>query len=167
MVHARWSCAGARSSRPSAARLLGMGDVREMLEASPVGLPLDLTAVAAAIEACQVAEQSCTACADADLAEEDVAAMRRCIVWCVSCADVCAATWRTLSRPSAYDGHLMRSLLEACVRACTICAEECDRHAAHHRHCALCAKSCRACEALCAALLKDEELRELENLAGG
>ena len=92
---------------------------------------------------------------------------RACIALCLTCADVCDLTARTLSRP-AQSGHLVvHRLLEACVRACTSCAEECARHAEHHRHCAICAKACRSCEAACRALLNAEAFAELEKLAGG
>ncbi len=33
------------------------------------------------------------------------------------------------------------------------CAEECERHAAHHEHCRVGARVCRSCEAACDALL--------------
>ena len=138
-----------------------------MLEAAPGGVPLDITAVAAAIEACLNSFQTCTACADADLHEDDVSDMRHCIELCLTCADVCATTARTLSRPGSWDAPVVERLLQACVRTCAECAEECARHAPHHRHCAICEKSCRACEAACQELLDDEALEELKNLAGG
>jgi hypothetical protein len=50
---------------------------------------------------------------------------------------------------------------------CSDCAEECERHAAHHRHCAICAKACRACARACGELLEAEAFQELEKLAGG
>jgi hypothetical protein len=37
--------------------------------------------------------------------------------------------------------------------ACLACAEECDRHAAHHQHCRLCAEACRRCKKACDDLL--------------
>jgi hypothetical protein len=33
--------------------------------------------------------------------------------------------------------------------ACLACAEECDRHAAHHEHCRVCAVVCRLCKQAC------------------
>jgi hypothetical protein len=47
------------------------------------------------------------------------------------------------------------------------CADECERHAAHHRHCGICARACRACAKACGELLDDEAFKELEKLAGG
>lgn len=44
---------------------------------------------------------------------------------------------------------------------------ECARHDDHHRHCAIWAKACRACEQACAALLEAEAFAELQKLAGG
>jgi hypothetical protein len=144
-----------------------MGDAKAMLEASPSALPLDVTEVATAIEACLNSSQTCTACADSDLAEPDVAELRTCIGLCLTCADVCAVTARLLSRPGAWEQAVIDRLLQACVRTCASCAQECARHAAHHVHCAICERSCRACEAACRALLDDEALEQLRNLAGG
>jgi hypothetical protein len=144
-----------------------MSVARDMLDASPVEIRFGVQEVVAAIEACMTAEQSCVSCTDSCLAEEDVAAMARCIALCVTCADVCATTWRDLSRPSGADSLVAHRLLQACVRACTSSAGECDRHAAHHRHCAVCARACRACAHACEALLDAEAFAELQKLAGG
>lgn len=143
-----------------------MTNTREMLEAAPTGIPLGAEEVAAAIDACLACHQSCTACADADLAEDDVAELRTCVALCLNCSDVCEATARVLSRPAHWEEYVAHRLLQACVRTCTSCAEECARHAAHHRHCALCEKVCRACVAACSALLDAETLAELQKLAG-
>jgi hypothetical protein len=37
--------------------------------------------------------------------------------------------------------------------ACLACAEECDRHAAHHEHCRVCAAVCRRCKQACDELV--------------
>lgn len=144
-----------------------MTDTREMLDASPSGVPLGVVEVVAAIDACLNCVQSCTSCADANLVEADVGEMRACIALCLDCADVCDLVARILSRPAQSDHVVVHRLLQACVRECTLCAEECARHAEHHRHCAVCAKACRACVVACGALLDAETLKELEKLAGG
>jgi hypothetical protein len=144
-----------------------MTDTREMLDASPTDVPLGVAEVAAAIDACLNCVQSCTSCAAADLVEANVTEMRACIARCQDCADVCDVVARILSRPSQSDHIVVHRLLHACVRTCTLCAEECARHAEHHRHCAICAKACRACEVACRALLDAEAFEELEKLAGG
>jgi hypothetical protein len=138
-----------------------------MLDTYPgtFGFPAD--DLAAAIDACFDCAQTCTACADACLAEESVAEMRRCITTDLNCADVCSAAGRVLSRQTDYDAHLTQRVLAACVRACATCAEECEKHAGHHPHCAVCAERCRACAAACANLLGAEAERELEALRGG
>jgi hypothetical protein len=137
-----------------------------MLEASPVSSGLSLDLVAEAIEACLTCAQTCTSCADSDLAEKDVAEMARCAALCVNCADVCLATMRVLSRPFGSEHAVSHRLLRACVLTCTSSAEECERHAAHHPHCAICARACRACQYACEALLQDEAFQQLEKLAG-
>ena len=135
-----------------------MTDTREMLDASPNGVPVDAADLAAAIDACLSCVQSCTTCADADLAEPDVAEMSDCIAMCVMCADVCWTTARALSRPAHWDRLVVVPLLEACIRTCTGSAEECARHH-HHRHCAICEGICRACVAACTVLLQADALQ--------
>ena len=42
--------------------------------------------------------------------------------------------------------------------ACRACGDECEKHAAHHEHCRLCAEVCRRCEQACrdlAATIRD------------
>ena len=138
-----------------------MTNTREMLDASPTGVPAGAPQVAAAIDACLDCLQSCTSCADADLAEKDVGDLSTCIALCVTCADVCDVMARVLSRPASSDSVLVHRLLQACVRTCTSCAEECGRHAAHHRHCAICEQVCRTCIDACTSLLDAKAFAEL------
>ena len=143
-----------------------MSFARDMLEASPVRSELDRDAVAAAIEACLTCAQTCTSCANSDLAEPDVGDLARCAALCIDCADVCLTTMRVLSRPFAADHRVTHHVLRACVVTCANSAEECQRHAAHHRHCAVCEKACRDCLRACEALLSAEAFAELEKLRG-
>jgi hypothetical protein len=138
-----------------------MTDTREMLAAFPAGVRLDVAEVATAIDASLNCLQTCASCADADLAEDDVEELRTCIALCVNCGDVCDVTARVLSRPARWDGVVVLRLLQACVRTCTMCAEECARHAHHHRHCAICEQSCRSCIEACNALLENEAFQQL------
>lgn len=138
-----------------------------MLEAAPTEVTLDIGELVVAIEACLEALQACTACADESLAEDDVKDLRVCIALCELCADTCTVTARALSRPSHRDHAVIHGLVRACLGTCTSCAEECERHAQHHRHCAICARTCRLCERACTELLETEALQQLQNLAGG
>jgi hypothetical protein len=146
--------------------LRSLTDTQEILEAVATGVPLDAADLAAAIDACLRCVQTCTTCANADLAEEDVADLRVCARLCINCADVCDVTARLLSRPAQWDAFVVHRLLEACVRSCQNSAEECARHAHHHRHCAICEKTCRACARACSDLLEDETFEQLQKLAG-
>lgn len=138
-----------------------MTETSELLNASPARAPVDVDLLAAAIDACLRCLQSCTTCSDADLAEPDVTEMATCAALCVRCADVCTVTARVVSRPAHWDAFVAHRLLQACVRACTQSAEECHRHAPHHRHCALCEQVCRACIDACNALLDSEAFKTL------
>ena len=129
-------------------------DVVEILKTHPRPVTVDRQVLAQCIAECFECEQSCTACADADLAEEGVAELRRCIRLCLDCADICGATGRVLSRQTEYDAATSTAQLKSCLEACSTCAAECQGHAQHHEHCRLCAEVCRRCEESCARLLE-------------
>lgn len=122
--------------------------IASMLETHPTKMDVDAQILAECVEACVDCAQSCTACADACLAEESLAELTTCILLNNDCADICDATGRILSRQSAADPEFVRSLLEACARACGACATECERHE-HMEHCLVCAEACRRCERAC------------------
>ena len=130
-----------------------MTHARQMLEAHPGGAAIESAALLACIDACFDCAQSCTACADADLGEDDIGMLIRCIRLCLDCGDVCTATGSILSRQTAFEPQLARPVVQACAQACLICREECERHADHHEHCRVCADSCRQCEQACDAVL--------------
>jgi hypothetical protein len=131
-----------------------MSVVSTLLDTYPRDLgKVDRGRLVACIEACIACAQACTACADADLAEDDVAELRKCIRSCLDCADVCEATGRVLSRQTEYDANVTRSVLEASATTCRACGDECHRHAEHHEHCRVCEEICRRCEQACRDLL--------------
>jgi hypothetical protein len=127
---------------------------REMLEAHPRPAQLDREALAQCIGECLDCLQICTACADASLAEEEVAEMRACIRRCLDCADVCDATLRVLSRQSDYVAATAKAQVASCWEQCALCARECEMHAEHHEHCRICAEVCRRCEHACSVVLE-------------
>ena len=126
---------------------------QEIIKLHPQPTSLDRDALLRCIAECLDCVASCTSCADADLAEDDVRDMARCIRLCLDCADACDATARIATRQTTPDLRLIRAMVEACSVACLACAEECDRHAAHHEHCRLCAEVCRRCKQACDDLL--------------
>jgi hypothetical protein len=128
-----------------------MHHVAEILETHPQATPNE--ALARCIEECFACVVACTSDADADLAEEDVNDLVHCIRLNLDCADVCDATGRVLTRQTGSEPRLIRSLLQTCLEACRLCAEECERHADHHEHCRVCAETCRRCEQACEDLL--------------
>lgn len=130
-----------------------MTDVAAMIQAHPGPIDLDHALLAAAIEAALACSQTCTACADACLSEENVASMAKCVRTDLDCADLCAATARVLSRHTAYDPEIARATLQACITACRVCGDECGSHSDMHDHCRVCAQACGKCESACQALL--------------
>jgi Domain of Unknown Function (DUF326) len=130
-----------------------MSYARQMLDTYRRALDADATMLAAAIDAMNDCAQACIADTDADLGEQNVAEMVRCIRLCLDCADVCAAAAGVTSRLAGYDADVTTPLLHACVAICKSCGEECERHARMHEHCRVCAEACRRCEQACRELL--------------
>jgi hypothetical protein len=131
--------------------------VAEMIRSHP-DLALDPDALVTCVQAAEDAKAACTACADACLAEDDVASLRTCIRRDLDCADIAGTTAGVLTRQVALDPGLVRVVLEACTVAAKRCAAECEEHAGTHEHCRLCAQACRRLEAASRSLL--ESLRD-------
>jgi hypothetical protein len=130
-----------------------MGYQAEMLTTHPRSPERDIDQILGALEATTACAEVCRTCADACTAEPMVAELVRCIRLTQDCADICGATASMLARMAEPDGALLRAQLKACIVACGVCAEECERHASMHEHCAICARHCRDCEQACEALL--------------
>src|SRR5262249_56149591 len=79
-----------------------MPHAQQILEAHPRGPQVDVRSLAACIDACFDCAQSCTTCADADLAEPDYETLIACIALCLNCGDVCVATRRLLSSHTTF-----------------------------------------------------------------
>jgi hypothetical protein len=129
-----------------------MSYARQLLDSQQGSAKVDVAALAAAIDAMSDCAQACAADTDADLGEQDLTEMVRCIRLCLDCTDICTATTGVISRPADYDTDVVRPLLQACVAICKSCGDECERHA-HMQHCRVCAEACRRCEQACRELL--------------
>ena len=131
-----------------------MKTIELMLRDHPRADQQRATVYAEALAALSTCVTTCTACADACLAEsQHLSHLRRCIRTDLDCADVCAATLRVLTRQTETPGDLVHAQLHACVLACAVCADECEKHAEHHDHCRVCAEACRHCQERCNFLL--------------
>jgi hypothetical protein len=130
-----------------------MSYAMQLLDTYPGTLNLDAGLLATTIDALTDCAQACTADADDDLSEPNVAEMVKCIRLCLDCADICSTTAGVTSRQTDYDANITRPLLEACVAACKSCGDECEQHAMMHAHCRVCAQACRRCEQACRDLL--------------
>jgi len=126
---------------------------RQMLDTYPRTVDLNADLLAAAIDTLSDCAQACIADTDADLSEQNLAEMVRCVRLCLDCTDVCTATAGVISRLAEYDPATTKPLLEACAAVCKSCGDECERHAPHHEHCRVCAEACRRCEWACRDLL--------------
>lgn len=126
-----------------------MERVREMFRSHPDPASDAGDEAFALVRAAAECTFTCTTCADACLAEEDPAPMRKCIRLNLDCADICAATSRMLARPGRQDPDVLHAQLQACATACRACADECEGHADRMEHCRICAEACRACAEAC------------------
>jgi hypothetical protein len=127
--------------------------VQDIIKVHPRPISLDRDLLLRCIDDCIDCSATCASCADADLGEADVKGLVRCVRLCLDCADLCDATARIVTRQTETDLGIVGATLEACLVACRACAEEYERHAAHHEHCRACAEVCRRCEVSCADLL--------------
>jgi Domain of Unknown Function (DUF326) len=127
--------------------------LRQLIATHPQPGVLGAELLVSCVEACGECADACTSCADACLAEEGVQELRRCIRLDLDCADLCGAVARIVTRQTATELRLLRPALEACIAACGMCADECERHVSHHEHCRVCAEACRRCEQACRELL--------------
>lgn len=135
---------------------VGMTVASEMLRTYPADLGrIDRDALSRCIDECLSCGQACTACADACLSESDdhLPMLRKCIRSCEDCADICSITARVISRHTGYDANITRSVLQTCAMVCRACGDECERHAAMHEHCRVCAEACRRCQQACEKLI--------------
>lgn len=123
--------------------------VQNILSTHPMRRAGETSQLVDCIEACIDCAQACTACADACLSEDNVAELKRCILLDLDCADLCEVTARLLIRVSPGSEQLRVSTLMACQLACQMCADECEKHQAHHEHCRQCAEACRTCAEAC------------------
>jgi len=130
-----------------------MSSTRQLLDTYSGTLNADAGVLAATIDALSDCAQACIADTEADLSEQNLAEMVKCIRLCLNCADVCAATRGVVTRQAEYDGNVTRPLLEACIAICKSCGDECARHAPHMPHCRVCEQACRRCEQACRELL--------------
>jgi Domain of Unknown Function (DUF326) len=130
-----------------------MSYARQLLDTHARDFKIDAGVLTATIDALSDCTQACTADADADLSERNLAELVKCVRLCLECTDICGATLGVVSRPAEYDTHVTAPLLEACVAICKSCGDECERHARMHEHCRLCAEACRRCERACRELL--------------
>lgn len=132
-------------------------DLQQMLTTHPKKPSLGemgISDVFSCIRACFDCADACTVCADACLGEQMIQELVRCIRLNQDCADVCEATGKILTRQTEPSPTLTRSQLEACIIACRLCAEECEKHAQRHEHCRICAEACRRCEEECLRVLE-------------
>lgn len=95
------------------------------------------------VETLLACQQACNHCFYACLEEDDVKMMAACIRLDRECADICSITLDFLQRES----NILPEILEACIKSCEACADECEKH--DHDHCQQCAKACRECADAC------------------
>lgn len=135
-----------------------MTRAQDILQTHPTKSQIDEAALSACVESLIECAETCTSCADSCLGEENVKDLVHCIRLDLDCADICQATGRILGRQTSPSLDLVRSQLEACIVACQLCGDECEKHETKHAHCRVCAESCRNCEEACQRLVESMTL---------
>lgn len=131
-----------------------MKTIEMMLRSHPRADQQRVIDYAEALSALNTCASTCTSCADACLGDAGhLEQLRRCIVTNLDCSDVCTATVRVLTRQTDAPNDLVHAQLHACILACQICADECERHADMADHCRINAEVCRHCQERCNFLL--------------
>jgi hypothetical protein len=130
-----------------------MTAVLQRMRTHPENAATDIELLSRSIEALLDCAQSCTFCADACLAEENLERLRNCIRLNLDCADVCSTAAKMLSRQHSPNWELLRGGIELAGKAADACGSECNRHASMHEHCKLCYEACSAAQEACNALL--------------
>lgn len=60
------------------------------------------------------------------------------------------ALGQLLPHQTASESRILRAALEACAQACSLCGDDCERHAQHGtRDRQACAEACSRCESAC------------------
>jgi hypothetical protein len=126
-----------------------MSYIERMFETHPRKLVQEETSWVESITASWSCAESCVACADACLGEDQVEALRRCIRMCLDCADVCQATAKILTRQTEGNSDVIEAQLQACIVACQLCGAECEHHSSDMAHCEICSIACHRCEKSC------------------
>lgn len=126
-----------------------MSHFKESLDTHPAPEAFDKARIAEVVDSILDCAMVCVSCADACLSEEKVSHLRRCIRLNQDCADICFTAGKVLLRQSEGDRNLVRAQLELCRLVCRICELECEKHAALHDHCRVCADTCATCEKVC------------------
>lgn len=124
--------------------------IKEMIREHPqVGADYN-EALAEAVKHAMYCAAICNSCVDACSAE--TMDMSRCIRLCSDCSDICTATYKVATRRTSGNVAVIEATLQACITACTACAEECEKH--DHDHCRRCARMCRECADDCRKALE-------------
>ena len=95
-------------------------------------------------------------CADACLAEADVAERRECIRRCLDASDACTAFYRMASRRTGGNVAAIKAIGAATVIACEQCLEHCSMHDDPH---------CKRCTRMCNEVIEDVK-KALHLMAG-
>lgn len=125
----------------------------EMLKTHPRKPEVNIDLIGECIQSTFECAQTCLDCADACLGEQDIQNLIRCIRYNQDCADICASTSSIVSRQTEPSVDIVSSQLNACITACKVCGDECEKHASKHEHCRICAESCHRCASACDRLL--------------
>ncbi len=113
-------------------------------------MPMNLPDLAGALGTFAEAAGLANTCADACLAEADVADLVDCIALDRLVSDSCELAGRVLGRRLLVGAE--QHVLALVLAAAEACAKECNRHGTVHAHCGACAAACERAASVARAL---------------
>jgi hypothetical protein len=136
-----------------------MHNIKDMFDKHPNRSGFNIQSLEECFRACFNCADYCTICADAALEDDHNDGLKRCVRLTLDCADVCEATGKLLLRATSGEWDVISYQLEACEKACTVCAEECYEQAEMHPYCRLTAEMCKTCSSRCKDMLNELSAR--------
>src|SRR5207237_10421081 len=98
-----------------------MSYARQLLDTYPRNFNIDDDVLSAAIDALNDCAQACTADTTADLSERNLDELVKCILLCLDCTDICAATVAAASRQADCDANVTNPWPHCDVAICESC----------------------------------------------
>ena len=120
--------------------------IKEMIQDHPAVGDDYTEALGEAVKHAMYGAAIMNSCADACLAEDNVATRRECVRRCLDASDACTAFYRMGSRRTGGNVKAIKAQGAATIIACEQCLEHCKMHDDAH---------CKRCSTMCEEVIRD------------